>query len=350
MNGANYLKAVRFERPDFIPLNFHINSACWHHYPVEALLNLMEEHKLLFPDFVRPTKWDGDLTYALEARKDEPYTDDFGCVWETTDNGITGTVTKNPLADWAAFENYKAPNPEICRGIGPIDWEEERLRIESDRARDGFVARGLRHGHTFLQLSDLRGYQNFTFDMMDEEPKLWKLIELVEQFNQSIVDKYLSFNVDQIGYADDLGMQVGPMISPDNFRKYIMPSYQRLMKPVRDKGVIVHMHSDGDIRDLVDDIIEGGVQVINLQDLVNGIDWIAARFAGKVCVELDVDRQSITPFGTPSQIDALVREEVEKLSTPQGGLMLVYGVYPGVPLENIKAVMDALEKYSGYHD
>ncbi len=72
------------------------------------------------------------------------------------------------------------------------------------------------------------------------------------------------------------------------------------------------MHSDGDIRALSDDLIDGGVEVINLQDLVNGIDWIADKFAGKVCVELDIDRQDITFSGTPDQIDALVREEVKK--------------------------------------
>jgi hypothetical protein len=109
------------------------------------------------------------------------------------------------------------------------------------------------------------------------------------------------------------------------------------------------MHSDGDIRDLVDDLIDGGVEIINLQDLVNGIDWIAERLAGKVCVDLDIDRQRITPFGTPTRIDAHIREAVEKIGTPQGGLMMTFGFYPGTPLENAEAVMDAMEKYSTYY-
>ena len=108
------------------------------------------------------------------------------------------------------------------------------------------------------------------------------------------------------------------------------------------------MHSDGDIRDLIDDLIDGGVEVINLQDLVNGIDWIADKFAGKVCVELDIDRQSVTRFGSPHQIDSLIQEEVSKIGRKDGGVMMIYGVYPGVPLENIKAVMDAMEKYAFY--
>ncbi len=121
------------------------------------------------------------------------------------------------------------------------------------------------------------------------------------------------------------------------------------MKPARDQGCIVHMHSDGDIRVLVDDLIEGGVEVINLQDLVNGIDWIADKFAGRTCIDLDIDRQSVTAQGTPQQIDDLIREEVEKLGSKKGGLMMIYGLYPTVPLENVEALMNAMEKYATYY-
>jgi uroporphyrinogen-III decarboxylase len=107
------------------------------------------------------------------------------------------------------------------------------------------------------------------------------------------------------------------------------------------------MHSDGDIRLLVEDLIDVGFDVLNLQDLVNGIDWIEENLAGKVCVDLDIDRQRITYAGTPEQIDALIREEVEKLGSKQGGLMMIYGLYPGVPLANVQALMDAMQRYMG---
>lgn len=347
--ARNYLKAVRFEHPDHIPMTFGINDACWNAYPQDRLFDLMESHPLLFPDFHRPA---GHFTpqYAAVARKDHPFTDDFGCVWTTSTDGITGTVTEHPLEDWDRFDHYQAPDPAKCMGIGPIDWKEVAEQFAAARENGDLVCGGLRHGHTFLQLCDLRGYENLLFDMIDEEPRLWKLIELVEQFNQEIVNRYIALGADQISYAEDLGMQVGPMLSPQMFRTYIKPSYQRLMKPARDKGLIIHMHSDGDIRELCDDLIDSGVQIINLQDRINGIDWIADRFRGRICVELDIDRQKITRFGTPREIDSLIREEVEKIAVPQGGLMMIYGLYPGVPLENVKALMDAMEKYAFYFD
>jgi len=344
----NYLRAVRFERPDCIPVTFHINAACWRHYPHDRLFDLMEAHSLLFPAFRRP---DDPFVPQIPpvARRDEPYTDDWGCVWETREDGITGVVTRHPLADWDDFARYKAPDPVRCTGIGPVDWAGERARIADAKQSGRAAIGGLRHGHTFLQLCDIRGYEGLTYDMADGEPRLWALIEMVETFNAAIVRRYLEAGANVMAYPENLGMQNGPMLSPEHFRTYVKPSYQRLMVPAREAGAVVHMHADGHLHALIDDIIEGGVQVINLQDLVNGIDWIAERFAGRVCVELDIDRQLVTPHGTPAEIDALVREEVEAIGSPSGGLMMVYGLYPGVPLGNVEALMDAMERYATHY-
>lgn len=231
-------------------------------------------------------------------------------------------------------------------GIGPIDWGQEAARLRAARARGEIAKAGLRHGHTFLQLSDLMGYVPLLMAMSDEDPRLWRVVEGVEAFNRGIVARYLQSGVDVMTYAEDLGMQVGPMLSPVLFRRYIQPSYRRLMQPAREAGALIHMHSDGDIRLLADDLIAGGVDIVNLQDLVNGVEWIAGRFGGRVCVDLDIDRQQVTVHGGPAAVDALVRKEVERIGRREGGLMMIYGLYPGTPRENVAALMDAMERYA----
>ncbi|MDZ4200371.1 MAG: uroporphyrinogen decarboxylase family protein [Kiritimatiellia bacterium] len=345
--SENTVRAIRFERPEWIPMSFKINAACWNHYDPEALQDLMEGHPLLFPGYIRQPVVRPSL--ALTQFKDRPYCDPWGCVWETAEDGITGTVHGHPLEDWSALDSLSIPDPERTDGTLPVDWAVLRADAEKRRARGDLVSGGLPHGHTFLRLQDMRGYQNVLFDMLDDEPKLARLISRITEFNEQVVRHWLALSPDLMRYPEDLGMQSGPMLSPELFRKYIQPVYRRLMQPAREKGCIVHMHSDGDIRLLADDLVDGGVEVINLQDLVNGIDWIRERFAGRVCIDLDVDRQSVTARGTPGDIDRLIREEVEKLGSPQGGLMLLYGLYPGVPLENAAALMDALERYAGYY-
>lgn len=344
----NVLKAIRFEGPDFIPMRFSVNAACWNNYDQEALKDLIESHKTLFPNYKRPSGR-VEPNYILNARAGAPYRDPWGCVWETAEDGITGSVHEHPLADWKDFKSYKAPDPGRTDGTYPVDWKGLSEGVRKAKEEGRLVHLGLPHGHSFLRLQDIRGYESVIFDMMDGSPEFLKLLGMVEEFNYGYTMRCLELGPDIMGYAEDLGMQSGPMLSPELFRKFIKPLYQRCMKPARDQGCAVHMHSDGDIRSLVDDLIDGGVEALNLQDLVNGLDWIEGRLAGKLCIELDIDRQRVTRFGTPSEIDALVREEVERLSTPQGGLMMVYGLYPGVPLENAKAVMDAMERYCRHH-
>jgi uroporphyrinogen decarboxylase len=343
----NLLRTVRFETPDVIPMTFHINPACWQHYPHGALEELMAAHPLLFPGF-SPSEW-VTPDFSPVQRRDQPYLDPWGCLWRTSEDGITGVVTGHPLANWETLATYQAPDPEKTDGLLPVDWSQVTQDMRTEKARGNLVQTTLRHGHTFLQMTDLRGYQALMFDMADDEPRLWRLIGMLEEFNLTVVEKYLGAGAEWMSYPDDLGMQVGPMISPKHFRKYIVPSYSRLMRPAREAGCIVHMHSDGDIRLLVDDMVSSGVQVVNLQDLVNGIDWIADRFAGRVCIDLDIDRQEVTPKGRPRDVDALIREEVERLGRREGGLMMIYGLYPGVPLENVKALMDAMQSYASYY-
>lgn len=343
----NKIRAIRFDYPEYIPMTLYLNRSCWHHYDQNALQDLMESHPFLFPNFkrqkvVRPE-------YLLNQLKDTPYTDPWKCVWETMDDGITGSVHQHPLANWSAFEQYGAPDANKTDGTYPIDWNIIRENVKKGKARGEFITGGLPHGHTFLRLQDIRGYENLIFDMIDEEPRLFKLIEIVEEFNCQYVQNWLELKPDMMKFPEDLGMQVGPMISPELFRKYFTPVYRRMIKPARDQGCIVHMHSDGDIRTLVNELIDGGVEVFNLQDLVNGIDWIRDNFAGHTCIDLDIDRQSVITRGTPAQVDNLIREEVEKLGSKAGGLMMIHDLYPGIPLENIKALMDAMEKYAFYY-
>ena len=347
MNSSRvrHLKAARFDRPDRIPMVFTISPACWSHYPAGALEGLISAHPLLFPGSMGRT---GQVKPKPWQVAGKPYTDPWGCVWETTLAGITGTVIHHPLASWDALPDFRAPDPDRFRGRESVDWHRVEEKLAAKRSRGDLPMGGLEHGHTFMTLMYLRGYENLILDMADGDSRLSRLIAMVTDYNTAIVNRTIGLGVEWMSYPEDLGMQVGPMLSPEHFRMYIRPSYERLMEPARRAGCVVHMHSDGDIRALADDLILGGVEVLNLQDLVNGIEWIAEHLAGRICIDLDIDRQKITRFGTPADIDALIRREVKTLGSREGGLMMSYGLYPGVPLSNVEALMDAMQRYSSF--
>jgi hypothetical protein len=62
--------------------------------------------------------------------------------------------------------------------------------------------------------------------MADKDVRLWHLLEMVESFNQGIVQRYVDLGVVMMRYPEDLGMQLGPMLSPKHFRTYIKPTYE----------------------------------------------------------------------------------------------------------------------------
>jgi uroporphyrinogen decarboxylase len=343
----NLLRAYRFQGPEQIPASCGILPAAWAHYGRE-LEEVVLRHPALFPNHRKGSIDFENFPFAPFQRADEPFTDDWGCVWRTALSGITGTVVEHPLADWDAFDSFVPPDPEKTNGRAPLDWP--RIGERFARAREqGLPLRGsLLHGHGFLQLTYLRGFENLLFDMVDGEPRLERLIEKAGDFSLHVVRRYLDAGAEVMGYPEDLGAQNTPLISPALFRKYITPLYKRLMTPAREKGCVVHMHCDGHVWDLVDDLLDSGVEVLNIQDLVHGIDNLASDLKGRVCIDLDIDRQDVTVHGSPKDVDDLIREEVAKLADPRGGLCLCHGAGPAEPLENIDAVMTALEKYSTF--
>jgi uroporphyrinogen decarboxylase len=343
------LRTIRFEKPERIPIAFNINYSCWAHYGQERVRDWVAGHPLLFP-WGRSVDWQTFQPYCSPAaRAGRPFTDAWGCVWETAQEGILGAVVRHPLQKWEAFDRFVPPDPARTDGLGPVDRDAVKTSIAQTKAEGGVSWGGLVHGHTFLLLTYLRGYENLIFDMMDGEPRLNRLIEMVESFNAGVVKSYLDAGAEFMSYPEDLGMQKGPMISEKLFRQYILPTYKRLMQPAHDAGAPIHMHSDGDLHQLIDPLLECGMTCLNLQDLVNGVDWIAQRLKGRVCIDIDIDRQLVTRSGTPAEIENHVSSLVRQLGSPQGGLMMIYGLYPGIPAANVQAVMDSMERYSTYY-
>lgn len=105
----------------------------------------------------------------------------------------------------------------------PIDWRAVRDYVGQQKRNGEQVRGGLPHGHTFLRLQDIRGLENRIFDMVNEEPNLKTLIQMVEDFNQRWVASWLALKPDLMCDPEDLGMQVGPMIAPELFRRYVKP-------------------------------------------------------------------------------------------------------------------------------
>jgi len=343
----NWLRNARFEGPERMPCYVGISGASWDQWRDE-MEEVVVRHPLFFPGYERGKRnWD-EWDPGPAHRKGQQFTDAWGCVWASEVDGLEGQVVVHPLADWSALETYDVPDPLQTADRGPVDWEAARRSVEAARERGDLTQGGVAHGFLLMRLWYLRGFEGLMLDFATGAPELRRLVQMVTAHNRTIVDQWLSFGVDAMQFAEDLGTQTASIISPAMFHEWLTPVYRELMQPCRDRGVLVGLHSDGYVMELMDEFIAAGVDIINPQDLCNGIDALARHVKGRMCISLDVDRQSIVPFGTRAEIRDLIEEEVRKLGSPAGGLEMVCGIYPPTPPENVDAVCSALEEFRTY--
>ena len=117
---------------------------------------------------------------------------------------------------------------------------------------------------------------------------------------------------------------------------------------VKETGKHVHFHSDGNIMEIIPDLIEIGVDMLNPQLKAVGIDRLAKQFGGKICIRSDLDQQYILPKGSPQEVKRHVLEVIRALGDFRGGLIACGQLGPDVPLKNAEAMMKAFYDYGKY--
>ena len=347
MDTHTLLKTVHFDHPEAVPVVFHINSACWDNYDRDSLGKLVETHPILFPQGIPDFVEKGEaVPYPDWCRADKKWTDPWGCVWETRTSGFVGTVVEHPIKDLSQLQSYEAPDPDKTTHWYPVEWKKGKSPTGGSIGFFDCLPSGeIGHGHTFLKMIDILGYEQALFAMHDDAPELQVLMDMLVQFNLGLVERFVNnAEVKWLGYAEDLGMQIGPMLSPEMFRKWILPVYRTIMEPADRQDVVIHMHSDGDVRTLFDDLHTLPVDVFNIQDNANTLPWLKDHMKGKVALDLDIDRQHVTRQEDPQLVRDYLAGLLRLMYDPAGGLLLTYGMYPGTPLENAKVMMDFLEQ------
>jgi len=317
--NSDFYKAMRFQRPQYIPVVMGLGPAVWRKYR-EGLEDLVLRHPVVFGPHERgSTDFDAINPVLCPNYEEGEHLDPWGYVWTNIRAGCDAYVSRHPLPRRKMVWDFKPPPPGA----------------------------GIPHGFLFLRLTYLRGYEEAMLDFAEGPPELQRLIDVIVDYTANELEHMLAKAPEMVGFADDLGTQRALPISPALWRRYIKPAYARLFAMCRAAGAAVLLHSDGHIVPIIADLIECGVDVLNVQVRANGLDNLVAHCKGKVCLWPEIEGQALA-FATPEEIDAYVREVVAKLGAPEGGLWLLADCTPDVPLENIEAVCRAFEKYRGY--
>ncbi len=291
-----------------------------------------------------------DTVYNVKkkARPVSGLKDEWGCLWASEDatGSDMGQVKNVAIADWDDYEDYVFPDP-----YEPGRWEGLEEALAEAESLGKYVQLNSPHC-IFERMHFLRGFEDTLMDILVEPDYIADMAEKLADFQIGIIKEAHRLSNGRIhcyDTTDDWGAQKNLMISPDSFREIFLPQYRRVFQTARGLGMDIRFHSDGNYLEIIPDLIDSGVNMLNIhQPLLMGIDNISKAGQGKVCFEVTVDIQATLPKGDKAEIEDQVKQMVEKLATPEGGLIGIEYGYLGAIGVTPEAMHYSLEMFQKY--
>lgn len=262
----------------------------------------------------------------------------FDTAWGTSGrHTLSAGGTFADTEDVADVDRYPWPDPKY------LDFTDVYATIE--RHSDKAVFTGM-WSCFFHIVADFFGMENYFI-------KMYECPEVVEAVTERVVDFYVAANekffaglgdrADYFFFGNDFGTQRDLFISPELFRKFVLPSFKRLVNVAKKYGKTVILHSCGSIYRVIPDLIEAGVDVLHpIQAQAAGMDAHSlAQFKNDLAFLGGIDAQSFFVNATPAQIE----EEVKRVRDILGPNIVISPsheeILPNVPPANVLAMSRA---------
>jgi uroporphyrinogen decarboxylase len=367
------LKALNHETPDRIPIDLGGNQTGIHknayrnlirHLGVsdeirimDAVQQLAQPCESVLERFHVDTRyvaagaassWKGGIVRTQrDGRFWDDLTDEFGIRWSMPEDAPNYMdITLHPLADAELGDVRDYPWP---KGDDPTRFEGLRERALVLKKETPYAVVSGISGVVYEICWYLRGLEKWFCDMktqpafceamLDQTLKFW--MDWFRLFLDEVGDV-----VDVIMIGDDLAGQGGPIFQPAFYRRVVQPRHKKLVQYLRSRThAKIWYHTCGACMDYIPDLIDNGVDVLNpVQVSAKNMDPAAlkSRYGQQIAFwGGGVDSQHILPVGTPEEVAADVRRNLQALM-PGGGYVFnnVHNIQGEVPPENIVALFD----------
>lgn len=247
---------------------------------------------------------------------------------------------------WTAFATPPGPIVAEPEGERLLSETARRFRQQTDRAILGLFGGNLLEIGQYFYRND-----NFFMLLAGEPERAHRFLDQLLEIHLASLDRFLAAvgeHVDVILFGDDFGMQQGPQISRAMYREFFQPRQRVMWRRVKERSQAkVMLHCCGGVRELLDDMIDAGLDAINpVQITCRGMDAAGLKrdfgqritFWGGGC-----DTRAVLIQGTPAQVRDHVRRQME-IWRPGGGYVFqqVHNIMADVPPANIVAMFEAV--------
>jgi uroporphyrinogen decarboxylase len=277
--------------------------------------------------------------------KESQWVDEWGARWAHAADGVGAIQIEHPLKDWAQLDEYLATKMPDADGPGRLD---EAVRLMAPHRGRKYTI-GMQTLGILELLRNIRGMEEVFMDFHSAEDQVNRLMDALEAFLTKVLLNWAAVGVDCVMFGDDWGMQTGLQIAPAMWRALFKPRYRRIFAAAHAAGIAIQFHSCGRVIDIVEDMIEVGVDILDpVQPGCMDVGELARRFGGRISFSGAVDLQGTMVFGTPSDVRAEIHRLIATLGTPFGNGFFIgpaNAMTPDIPLANMRAMVEACHEY-----
>jgi uroporphyrinogen decarboxylase len=274
----------------------------------------------------------------------EEFEDEWGTRWGSNQDSWPGAWPKREVVknreDW---KNLRIPDPTL-----PMRMDQPRRTVELAGAELAVLG-GVRGPFSALWM--LAGLINISMWVYDDPQFLDELLREMGRWNTQLGLELIRTGVDAVIIHDDWGMNESTFISPNDWKRFVLPYIAEEVETLANTGTPVILHSDGNLNALMDEIVQLRISALNPLQRSARMDLAEtkAKYGDRLCLIGNISTTTTLAYGTPDDVE---REVLECLrdAAPGGGYIVApdHSFHSAIPFENIWRVLNICKEYATY--
>jgi uroporphyrinogen decarboxylase len=282
------------------------------------------------------------FSIGLQSINDRLGRDKYGCTYLLSEHGAP-VVMEGPIKQASDLRGYSMVSRLALDDFAKVKYIIDRVGkqkahfvIFDDPFKVGWLLRG--------------GMANLMIDFGENPELAHSLARVSTDWCLAGVDMIREIGADGIVVGGDLAGEQNILISPKHYREFVKPYQKEIVDRAHRQGLRIVKHTDGNAWRILDDLIEVGFDGFNpIQPQCMDIVEVKKHVAGRMCLLGNIDCRDLLPFGTPEQVERVVKETIAK-AAPGGGYIICSSnsIHAGCKAENYMAMVKAALRYGAY--
>lgn len=207
-------------------------------------------------------------------------------------------------------------------------------------------------GCGFHDTFGMMGQQFFSYAIYDDPVNVERILEWRTEISYQFARAAAEAKLGPIYFiGDDVAYKGATLFSPDFLRRTFIRSLKKCIEPLKAAGIKIVFHSDGYLMEIMDDLLDAGIDGLNPIEPIAGMDiaLIKKRYGKNLVLVGNVDCSQVLPLGSVQDVIEATRQCIRDAS-PGGGHFIGSSseIVPSTPVENILALYETVREWGTY--